>query len=115
MLEPVLLLPLDVGVDAIEHVPDTEEVHHLSIVEQLPLQRLRQTFSIGLMLAGHQDQCCLLVVFLGPPLRLDEARLPLVIAEQYPVADRGLAVSEGFPDDAAAADLEVIDDHEAAG
>ena len=108
-------LPLDVGVDAVEHAADAEEVDHLAVLEQLALERLGDALPVGLLLAGHQDQRGLLVVLLGPMLGLDDARLPLVVAQQHPVADGGLAVGQRLADDAAAPDLVVVDDHEAAG
>ena len=108
-------LPLDVGVHAVEHVADAEEVDHLAVLEQLALERLGDALPVGLVLAGDQDQRGLLVVLLRPPLGLDDAGLPLVVAEQHPVAHGGLAVGQRLADDAAAADLEVVHDHEPAG
>ena len=115
VLQPVLLLALDVGVHAVEHVADAEEVDHLAVLEQLALERLGHALPVGLVLAGHQDQRGLLVVLLGPVLRLDDAGLPLVVPEQHLVAHRGLPVGQRLAHDAAAADLEVVHDDEAAG
>ena len=115
MLQPVLLLPLDVGVHAVEHVPDAEEVHHLAVVEEPPLERLGDAFPVVLVLAGDQDERGLLVVLLRPPLGLDDARLPLVVPEHDPVAHRGLPVGQRLAHDAAASDLVVVHHHEAAG
>ena len=72
-------------------------------------------FRSVLVLAGDQDERGLLVVLLGPPLGLDDAGLPLVVPEQDPVAHRGLPVGQRLAHDAAAADLVVVHDHEAAG
>ena len=115
VLQPVLRLALDVGVHAVEHAADAEEVDHLAVLEQLALERLGDALPVGVVLAGDQDERGLLVVLLGPPLGLDDAGLPLVVAEQHLVAHGGLAVGQRLADDAAAADLEVVDDHEAAG
>ncbi len=54
VLLPVLLLALDVGVHAVEHVADAEEVDHLAVLEELALERLRQALPVGLVLAGDR-------------------------------------------------------------
>ena len=115
MLQPVLLLALDVGVDAVEHVSDTQEVDHLAVLEQPALERLGDALPVALVLAGDQDERGLLIVLLGPVLGLDDAGLPLVVAEEHLVAHRGLPVGHRLADDAAAADLVVVHDHETAG
>ena len=65
--------PLDVGVDAVEHVADPQKEDDLPVVEKLFLQRPCDCFFARVLFPCYKNQGGFLIVPVGPPFCRDAA------------------------------------------